>query len=78
MKRNYIVGNKSESYDWNHLKIKWEDVVTALNFPQIKRIYLTEKVFRHPEIEISMDNVLKLIDYVSEKTKKQIPGIDKS
>lgn len=78
LKLNYIVGNKAESYDWYKLKIKWQDVVIALGFPEIKRIYLSEKVFKHPEIEISTDKVLKLIDYVSKKTKEQIATSSKS
>lgn len=78
LKKNYIVGDSQNTYDWTHMKLKWEELVEVLDFPRIIRIKIRENVYKHPEITIPIDKVLKLIDYVSEKNKKQMSGIKKS
>ena len=66
LKKNYIIGSKTEYCDWNQLRVEWHEIASYINKPEI----LMNNAHRHNEIPISIKEVRKLISYMSKRKPK--------
>ncbi len=68
LKKNYIIGSKKTHSDWNKSRTNWKEIAKYLKKPTVLK---DKSTHRHPEIELSKSEAMKLIAYMNNKQPAQ-------